>query len=77
MLADEPAASLDPAAGHEVMRVFRELVDRDGLTLLFTSHNLAHAREYADRVLGLKAGRVGLDCAARALDQGTADALYA
>lgn len=77
LLADEPAASLDPVAGDEVMRVFRELVAHDGLTLLFTSHNLAHARAFADRVLGLRGGRMALECAAQALDDAAAGALYA
>lgn len=77
LLADEPAASLDPAAGDEVMRVFRDLVERDRLTLVFTSHNLAHARGYADRVIGLRGGRIGIDCSAAAFDDYTADALYA
>jgi phosphonate transport system ATP-binding protein len=77
LLADEPAASLDPAAGEEVMRVFRRLVDADGLTLVFTSHNLVHARTYADRVIGLCGGGVTMDVAASALDLKAADGLYA
>jgi phosphonate transport system ATP-binding protein len=76
LLADEPAASLDPVAGEEVMRVFRALVDDDGLTLVFTSHNLEHARRFADRAVGLRGGRVAIDCAADRLDAAAADALY-
>ncbi len=76
LLADEPAASLDPVAGEEVMRVFRDLVDRDALTLVFTSHNLAHARRFADRVIGLRQGRLVVDCAAEMLNDRAADALY-
>jgi phosphonate transport system ATP-binding protein len=77
LLADEPAASLDPAAGEDVMRAFRGLVDRDGLTVVFTSHHIAHARTYADRIVGLRAGRVALDAATAACDPATVDALYA
>jgi phosphonate transport system ATP-binding protein len=77
MLADEPAASLDPAAGDEVMRVFRALVQQDRLTLVFTSHNLAHARAFADRVIGLRSRRISIDCPTGAFDEGAADALYA
>ncbi len=77
LLADEPAASLDPAAGEDVMRAFRNLVDREGITVVFTSHHIHHARAYADRVIGLRAGRVVLDAPSSALDAGAADALYA
>jgi phosphonate transport system ATP-binding protein len=76
LLADEPAASLDPVAGEEVMGVFRRLVDEDGLTLVFTSHNLEHARRFADRAVGIRDGRVAIDCAADRLDDAATGALY-
>ena len=68
MFADEPVASLDPAAGEEVMGCFLELIRRERLTLVFTTHDLRHALEYADRVVGLRGGRVTIDAPAAALD---------
>jgi phosphonate transport system ATP-binding protein len=65
MLADEPVASLDPAAGEEVMALFAALTREAGMTLLFTTHSMAHALAHADRVVGLRAGRVVLDEPAR------------
>lgn len=61
LVADEPAASLDPVSGDEVMGLFASLVRREGLTLLFTSHDLAHALTHADRVIALNHGRVVKD----------------
>jgi phosphonate transport system ATP-binding protein len=61
VLADEPVASLDPNAGEEVMRLFIDLMRRQRTTLLFTSHNLEHTVTYADRIIGLRGGRVALD----------------
>ena len=61
IVADEPAASLDPTAGEEVMKLFNELVLEEGITLLFTSHNVDHAIAFSDRVLALKAGKLVLD----------------
>jgi phosphonate transport system ATP-binding protein len=61
IVADEPVASLDPIAGEEVMSLFAELVREEGITLLFTSHNVEHALAYSDRVLALKAGKLVLD----------------
>lgn len=54
MMADEPAASLDPNAGEEVMELFLSLIRDEGITLLFVSHNLEHALKYSDRIIGLR-----------------------
>jgi len=67
VIADEPVASLDPTAGEEVMRLFVDLMRREGITVVFTSHNLRHAREYADRIVGLAGGRVAVEGPAHAL----------
>ncbi|HMA15016.1 MAG: phosphonate ABC transporter ATP-binding protein [Bacteroidota bacterium] len=61
VFADEPVASLDPAAGEEVMELFVRLMREEGLTLLFTSHHLRHALDYADRLVALSAGEKVLD----------------
>lgn len=61
LVADEPCASLDPQAGEEVMALFMSLVKREGVTVLFTSHNVQHALSYGDRILGLKGGRITID----------------
>jgi phosphonate transport system ATP-binding protein len=68
MFADEPVASLDPAAGEEVMGCFLELIRRERLTLVFTTHNLRHALDYGERVVGLRGGRVTIDAPVAALD---------
>ncbi len=72
VMADEPVASLDPAAGEEVMQLFVDLLKEDGLTLLYTSHNLRHALQYAGRVIALKQGSIAIDAATDTVD---ADAL--
>ncbi len=61
LLADEPVASLDPAAGEEVMDLFTSLARQEGLTLVFTTHNMSHALTYAQRIVGLRDGRIALD----------------
>jgi phosphonate transport system ATP-binding protein len=77
MFADEPVASLDPAAGEEVMGCFVELIRREGLTLVFTTHDLRHALSYGDRVVGLRAGRVIIDAPAATLDLPSLRSFYA
>lgn len=63
VFADEPVASLDPAAGEEVMELFVRLMREEGVTLLFTSHHLHHALDFADRLVALQGGRKVLDAA--------------
>jgi len=69
IFADEPAASLDPKAGEDVMALFADLCRRTGLTLVVVSHNLEQALCHADRVIGLQAGRVVLDHATKGLNR--------
>ena len=66
VIADEPVASLDPVAGEEIMDLFSKLVAEQKATLIFVSHHLSHAVSYADRILGVRDGRIDLDCAANA-----------
>lgn len=61
MVADEPVASLDPKAGEEVMELFSSLCKKNGITLIFVSHNLEHAIAYSDRIIGLRNQKVELD----------------
>lgn len=76
LFADEPCASLDPAAGEDVMALFFDLVRSDGVTVVFTSHNIDHALRYGDRVLGLADGRMKLDAAAGSLQADDLRGLY-
>lgn len=61
VLADEPDASLDPRAGREVMELLFRLTRDKGLTLVFVSHHMAHARRFSDRIVGLGHGGIALD----------------
>jgi phosphonate transport system ATP-binding protein len=61
VLADEPVASLDVANGRLVMETLRRIAKGAGLTVVATLHHVDYARRYADRVLGLKDGRLLFD----------------
>lgn len=76
LFADEPCASLDPSAGEDVMELFFRLVKHDGVTVVFTSHNIAHALRFGDRVLGLAQGRLHLDATAASLSASDLRRLY-
>ncbi len=76
VMADEPAASLDPVAAEEVMALLYSLMRKQGLTLIYTSHNLRHAIDYADRVVGLRGGRIAFDQATDGQDSASLEAVY-
>ena len=60
LLLDEPTASLDPGAKREVEALIEDLV-QDGVTLVFSTHNLGQAKRLATRVVYLEAGRLVVD----------------
>lgn len=76
LLADEPVASLDPAAGLRVMGLLREIAADEELTVIVALHQLDYARRFADRVVGLTGGRVTVDARASDCDAPSLDALY-
>lgn len=76
VIADEPIASLDPKAGREVLDLLWQIVREEGLSMLCTLHQLDLAQEYADRIIGLKAGQVEIDAAIADTDAMQLNALY-
>lgn len=57
MLFDEPTSALDPEMISEVLDVMRELA-RSGMTMLCVTHEMAFAREVADRMVFMDMGQV-------------------
>jgi len=57
MLFDEVTSALDPELVGEVLTLIRELKD-DGMTMLLATHEMGFARDIADKVCFLDAGRV-------------------
>ena len=60
LLLDEPTASLDPAAKHEVEQLMAEFAG-SGMTLIFSSHNLGQVKRLASRVVYLERGNIVAD----------------
>ena len=55
MLFDEPTSSLDPELVGEVLGVMRQLAE-EGMTMVVVTHQMAFAREVADRVIFMDGG---------------------
>ncbi|WP_431947027.1 amino acid ABC transporter ATP-binding protein [Actinacidiphila sp. bgisy167] len=57
LLCDEPTSALDPEMIQEVLNVLTELAS-SGMTMLVVTHEMGFAREVADRVVFMDAGRI-------------------
>jgi len=58
ILADEPISNLDPALAEEILILLSKLCQKYGVTLLMNLHQPALAKSFADRVIGLRDGKV-------------------
>jgi len=76
LIADEPAASLDPVAGHDVMQAFVGIAQSNATTLVFTTHDLEHALEYGRRVIALRNGAIVMDRPAATLSRAELSEVY-
>ncbi|MDG2427123.1 MAG: phosphonate ABC transporter ATP-binding protein [Acidimicrobiales bacterium] len=61
MLADEPVAALDPVTSRQVMGDLRKINEELGITTLVNLHFLDLAREFGQRLVGLREGEVVFD----------------
>ncbi|GFK93237.1 Glutamine transport ATP-binding protein GlnQ [Fundidesulfovibrio magnetotacticus] len=57
MLFDEPTSALDPELVGEVFEAIKTLA-REGMTMVIVTHNMGFAREVADTVAFMDAGRI-------------------
>ncbi len=76
LLADEPVASLDPANAEALLARIHHICKHDGLTAIVSLHQVALARRFADRILGLRDGQLMFDGTPADLSGERADHLY-
>jgi ABC-2 type transport system ATP-binding protein len=61
LLLDEPAAGLDPAARRDFLEVAIQFLNREGATILFSSHYMNDVERIGGRAVVLDEGKVRLD----------------
>ncbi len=77
LLADEPTASLDPRTSRQIMELLQALAAELQLPVLINIHNVTEAREFTQRVVGMRFGRIIFDGAPGDLDPAAMDEIYA
>lgn len=76
LLADEPIAALDPRSATAVMDLLAALHADDGMTVIANLHHVDVATQYAQRILGVRDGRIVYDGPPDGLDEATLLAIY-
>jgi len=76
ILADEPVASLDPNSARLVLGDLKRASRELGIAVLCNLHQVGYALEFADRIVGIHAGRVVFEGAPDALDDKALSRIY-
>lgn len=74
LLLDEPFSALDPALRQEMLLLFKEVCERQNLTMLMVSHSVEDALRIAPRSVVIADGRIAWDGDTEQLASGNASA---
>lgn len=61
ILADEPVAALDPVMADVVMTDFKRINKEMNITVIINIHHVDLALQYADRIIGIRGGKIVFD----------------
>ncbi len=67
ILADEPVSNLDPSLADDILGLLGDVSRRHGVALIMNLHQPLLAQRYADRIVGLRQGKVVYDDESRFL----------
>jgi ABC-type lipoprotein export system ATPase subunit len=64
LFADEPTGNLDTRMSDEILRIFNEINEREGVTIVLVTHEMDVAQS-AKRIIKLKDGEISSDTVLR------------
>jgi phosphonate transport system ATP-binding protein len=76
ILADEPVSSLDPASAAGVLSALRSVAHDEGIAVVCNLHQVELIDGFADRVIGLRSGRIVVDVTTSAFRGHHRDLVY-
>jgi phosphonate transport system ATP-binding protein len=76
ILADEPVASLDPRSSEIVLNTLDKINRTRGVPIVMNLHHVDIAQRHADRIVGLRSGRLVLDTTPARLSAHNLSGLY-
>lgn len=77
ILADEPVAALDPVTAKQVMNDFKKINQEMNITILINIHHVELALAYADRIIGIRAGKIVYDGPSADVTEDVLNMIYA
>ena len=76
ILADEPVAALDPVMADVVMEDFKRINRDMNITVIINIHHVDLALQYADRIIGIRAGKIVYDGPTASITQDVLKDIY-
>ncbi len=76
LLADEPTSSLDPKTSVEIMQLLTDIARERGIPVIVNMHDVALARRFADRIVGMSDGKIVFDGTPQQLSDSTLKTIY-
>jgi phosphonate transport system ATP-binding protein len=76
LLADEPTSSLDPKTSVEIMELMQSLSVQHRIPVILNIHNVALARRFSDRIVGMTGGHVVYDGSADGISEQHLNTIY-
>ena len=76
LLADEPTSSLDPKTSVEIMGLLATVGRSRSIPVLVNMHDVGLAKRFADRIVGMRGGKIVFDGVATDLDDAKLTMIY-
>lgn len=76
ILADEPISALDPVSARTVMETLQHANEKFGITVIANLHQLDYAREFSQRMIGIKDGEIVYDGSPQQITQAQVERIY-
>ena len=67
---------LDPVTGRQILELLRSIHETEGVTILMNSHNLEFSREFSQRLIGLRDGKIVFDGKTTELTEEITEQIY-
>jgi phosphonate transport system ATP-binding protein len=76
LLADEPTSSLDPKTSVEIMELLATVGRSRSIPVLVNMHDVELAKRFADRIVGMRGGKIVFDGVSADLDDAKLTMIY-
>jgi len=75
LMLDEHTAALDPGTGEKVLRLTKEIIEKDGITTIMVTHNIESAVQLGNRIIMMENGQVAMDLTGEARQEASVEGL--